>query len=219
MKAELINALVSSNARYIARTANPSLNKVGINPSIASAIDIANKLTDAQAGEIEKLGLRSLLLDSIATQTNVKKPVRTLQALLFTLTGNGSFLQASARTFVLEYCGIITGEVKTRAALAFVATGKGDENTSDSVKVNQASKIRRAFGVVSAGTEPTQNSVSFSAGGIGEALGLTMRKEKRTALPVAVAVENNPVALALDSIIKTMTDNKLALIVAQSTGK
>lgn len=219
MKNAIKNAVVAANALYIAREgANAKLNKAGINPSLSTALDVVEKFTDAQCEAIKNLGIESRLIDHIKSASNVKKPVRTLQALAFIVTGNGAFLQASARTFLLEYCGLVTGEVKTRDALAFVATGKGNDMTSDRVKVSQARKIRTAFGAVSVSSEQTQNSVSFSKGGIGEALGLT-EKEKRNGLPNVHKTENNPVALALDSIIKTMTDGKLALIVAQSTGK
>jgi hypothetical protein len=74
----------------------------------------------------------------------------------------------------------------------------------------------KAFGQVGVSTESTQNSVSFSAGGIAATLGVAT-KDKRSGMP-SINLDNK-VAQALDNIVKGMTDGKLALLVAQATGK
>lgn len=208
---------MSANAAYVARageTAN--LNKAGINPDLSKALAIVEALAEGQEQAIKALGIESRLIEGIKQSTNTKKPMRIMQALGFTVSGDGKFLKGSARTFLLEFCGLVIAGAKSRDALAYCATGKGNENTSDTVKVGQARKIMQAFGKVSAQSEQTQNSVSFSKGGIADTLGIA-HKEKRTGLPVVDL--SNAVAQKLDDMVRTMTDGKLALIVAQSSGK
>lgn len=217
MKDAIVTAIVTANAQYIARkSAKANLNKVGINPDLQKALEIVRAVPDGQWGAIKKLEVEARLLDGIKNATNTKKPMRILQALLFTVSGNGEFLKSSAKTFILEFCGLVIGGAKTRDALAFSATGKGNENTSSEIKIARARAIQKAFGIVSAQSEQTQNSVAFSAGGIADTLGIAT-KEKRTGMPVVNL--DNKVAQALDAMISAMSDDKLNLIVAQSTGK
>ncbi len=217
MKTEIINAVMSANAQYITRKgATANLNKSGINPDLQKALDIVRDIPDGQFVAIKKLEIETRLIDGIKSATNTKKPMRIMQALLFTISGNGVFLKSSAKTFILEFCGLVIGNAKTREALAFSATGKGNENTSDEIRIAKARAIQKAFGLISAQSEQTQNSVSFSAGGIADTLGIAT-KEKRTGMPVVNL--DNKVAQALDAMISAMTDSKLQLIVAQSTGK
>lgn len=218
MKNAIINALTAANVSYIARTPaeKQNLTKTGIQKDIARAMGIANNISDAQASAIKALEVEDRIMSGINGATNTKKPMRTLEAVLFSITGDGRFLKGSAKTFILEFCGLVIAQPKTRAGLAFCATGKGNESTSDEVKVSQARKIIKAFGEIGVSTESTQNSVSFSKGGIADVLGIA-RKDSRTGLPV-VNLENK-VAQKLDEIVKGMTDGKLALLVAQSKGK
>lgn len=211
----LQNALAAANVAYVARkgeTAN--INKTGINPDIAGAAKLVAALTAPQLARINELVPN--LPAAIKDATSTKKPLRTLQALLFSITGDGNFIKGSARTFFLEYLGLALAGAKTRDGLAYSATGKGNESTSDEVKVSQVKKIQKAFGAVGVSTEATQNSVAFSKGGIAEALGVA-RKDSRKGMPIVDL--NAPVTIALDETIKTMTDGKIALIVAQATGK
>lgn len=211
------SALFAANAAYVARKGeSANVNKAGVNPDIARALKIASQVTDVQWSAIEALDIAPQLVKGLTDATNTKKPMRTLEAVMFALTGNGQFLKGSARTFILEFCGLVIAGASSRAALAFCATGKGDEHTSDSVKISKAKMIMRAFGAIGVSTESTQNSVSFSAGGIAAVLGVAA-KEKRTGMPV-VNLENK-IAIKLDEMVRGMTDNKLELIVAQSKGK
>ena len=212
----LKNALVAANAAYIARTPDAKLNKSGIQNDIAKALGIVAKMTPAQIEAIEALEVGDSIIKGLTDATNTKKPMRTLQAVLFAVTGSGDYLKGSARTFILEFCGLAIAGAKTRAGLAYCATGKGDESTSDNVKTQKARAIMKAFGQVGVSTESTQNSVSFSAGGIAATLGVAT-KDKRSGMP-SVNLDNK-VAQALDNIVKGMTDGKLALLVAQATGK
>lgn len=217
MKTNLTNAVISANTAYSTRKgANAVLNAKGIQADLSVALDIIAGLTDGQISAISALEITPKIIAGLHDATNTKKPMRTLQGLLFALTGDGKFLKGSARTFILEFCGLVVGGAKTRAGLAFCATGKGDESTSDEVKIIKARQIMKVFGVVSASSEQTQNSVAFSRGGIAETLGVA-RKDTRTGMPV-INLENR-VALALDAIVRNMTDSKLALIVAQSGAK
>lgn len=212
----LKNALVAANASYVARTPAAKLNKAGLQNDIAKALAIVAKMTPAQIEAIEALEVGDSIIKGLTDATNTKKPMRTLQAVLFAVTGSGDYLKGSARTFILEFCGLAIAGAKTRAGLAYCATGKGDENTSDSVKTQKARAIMKAFGQVGVSTESTQNSVAFSQGGIAATLGVAT-KDKRTGMPTINL--DNKVAQALDNIVKGMTDGKLALLVAQATGK
>ena len=212
----LKNALVAANAAYIARTPAAKLNKAGLQNDIAKALGIVAKMTPAQIEAIAALEVGDSIIKGLTDATNTKKPMRTLQAVLFAVTGSGDYLKGSARTFILEFCGLAIAGAKTRAGLAYCATGKGDENTSDNVKTQKARAIMKAFGQVGVSTESTQNSVSFSAGGIAATLGVAT-KDKRSGMP-SINLDNK-VAQALDNIVKGMTDGRLALLVAQATGK
>lgn len=208
-------ALFAANAAYVARKGEKAnVNKAGVNPDLAKALSIAGKVAPAQWAAIEALDVAPQLLKGLTDATNTKKPMRTLQAVLFALTGAGEYLKGSARTFILEFCGLAIAGAKTRAGLAFCATGKGNESTSDEVKMQKARAIIRAFGAVGVSTESTQNSVAFSAGGIAATLGVA-HKGKRSGMP-EINLENK-VAQALDKIVSGMTDGKLALLVAQAT--
>ena len=207
-------AIIAANAAYVARKGEKAnVNKAGVNPDLAKALTIAGKVAPAQWAAIEALDISEQFVKGLQDASNTKKPMRTLQAVLFALTGSGEYLKGSARTFILEFCGLAIAGAKTRAGLAFCATGKGNEHTSDEVRIQKARAIMRAFGQVGVSTESTQNSVSFSKGGIAEVLGVAI-KGKRSGMP-EINLENK-VAQALDKIVNGMTDGKLALLVAQA---
>lgn len=210
------NAIVAANASYIARTpeADRNMNKAGVQKDLAQALDIANKVDAHVWAGVDKFGVGAQIVEAIKGTTNTKKPMRILQAVLFALTSDGRYLKGSSKTFLLQFCALAACGAKTRAALAFAATGKGDESTSDEISVSKSKLILRKFGAIGGGSESTQNSVSFSKGGIAESLGVAI-KEKRTGMPVINL--DNKVAQALDEIVKGMTDGKLALIHAQAT--
>lgn len=210
-------ALTAANAAYIARTpeADRNMNKAGtMQKDIAQAWEIAGKVSAPVWGGIDALGIADQLIKGIESATNTKKPMRILQAVLFAQTTDGRYLKGSAKTFLLQFCALAAGGAKTRSALFFAATGKGNESTSDEISVTKARLILKRFGGIGEGSESTQNSVSFSKGGIAETLGVAI-KDKRTGMP-AINLDNK-VAQALDNIVKGMTDGKLALIHAQAT--
>lgn len=216
--AMLHSAITHANAQYKTRKgASANIDKSGYNPDLAKAYKIAANLNEAQLIAICELEIAEKLVAGLKDASNTKKPMRTLQAIMFTLTGSGSHLKGSAKTFLLEYCGLVVAGAKNRAGLRFCATGKGDDNTSDEVfSTAKARKLLNAFGAVSVASESTQNSVSFSKGGIAETLGLT-KKDSRTGLPTV-----NPeskVTVALNAIIEKLTDSQISLIVAQASGK
>lgn len=213
----IVTALNSANSAYIARKgASANLNKSGFNPDINKALQIVALITDAQIKAISALEIDAQIIAGLKDATNTKKPMRTLQALMFTITGNGAYLKGSARTFLIEFCALVIAGAKTRSALAYSATGKGDDSTSDEINVTKARMINRAFGAIGVSTEQTQNSVSFSKGGIAETLGIA-RKTARQDMPVIDL--SNKVAQALNAMVAGMTDSKINLIVAQASGK
>ncbi len=214
--AMLNNALAVANESYKKKHGSrANLNKSGYNPDFAKAQKIVSSISESQLAEFVKLEVSEKLVSSLNDASNTKKPMRILQALLFTVTGSGSFLKGSAKTFLLEFCGLVIAGAKNRAGLAFCATGQGSGHTSDEVySTAKARQLMKMFGQVKVNTEKTQNSVSFSKGGIADTLGVA-KKDSRTGLPV-VNLEN-AVAVRLNSLIEKLSDNSIALIVAQAS--
>lgn len=215
--ATITNSLTSAHTAYLARKGEKAnTGKTGINPDFAKAFKIASGITDAQLSVINDFGINDSIINGLRDATNSKKPMRTLQALLYVVTGDGQYLRGSAKTFMLEFCGLTLAGAKTRSALAFSATGRGNENTSDEIKIAKARAIMKKLSTIGVSSESTQNSVAFSKGGIAEVLGVA-RKDSRTGMPVVNL--DNKVAVKLDAIIRDMTDGKLELLVSQASGK
>lgn len=213
---KLSDAIAHANGQYKARKgSSANLGKTGYNPDLAKAHKIVTGLTEGQLKEIAELNISDALLAGLKDASNTKKPMRTMQAVLFTITGSGSFLKGSAKTFLLEFCGLVIAGAKTRQGMKFCATGKGYQGDSDEVySTAKARKLVAMFSAVSSASESTQNSVSFSKGGIAETLGVA-KKDSRTGLPV-VNLENK-VTQKLNSIIEKMSDSSMTLLVAQAS--
>lgn len=214
--AMLHSAIARANESYKTRKGlSANINKSGFNPDLAKAHKIVSGLTQAQIDEIVLLSVADKVVAGFSDASNTKKPMRIIQALLFTLTGSGSYLKGSAKTFLLEFCGLVVAGAKTRKGLAFCATAKGDSSTSDEVfSTAKAHQIMKAFGKIGIVTEQTQNSVSFSKGGIADTLGVA-KKDSRTGLPV-VNLES-PIVAKLNEIVSKLTDNSIQLLVAQAS--
>jgi hypothetical protein len=215
--AALQKAVTTANENYKKKHAlKANLNKNGFNPDLAKAHKIVSGMTETQLQEIEKLQVAETILASLQDATNTKKPMRILQAALFTVTGSGQYLKGSAKTFLLEFCGLVVAGAKTRKALAMCATGVGFNGDSDEMRSTaKARELIKAFGVkTKPASEQTQNSVSFSNGGIAATLGVA-KKDTRTGLPV-VNLES-PVVVKLNDIVSKLSDSSLQLLVAQAS--
>lgn len=216
--AMLQSAITHANAQYKTRKgSSANLNKSGYNPDLSKAYSIASALTDGQLNAIVELEIAEKLVAGLKDASNTKKPMRTLQAVLFTVTGSGNYLKGSAKTFLLEFCGLVIAGAKTRKALAFCATAKGYNGDADEMRSTlKARELVKAFTAVTVASESTQSSVSFSKGGIADTLGVA-KKDSRTGMPV-VNLENK-VAQKLNELVEKMTPSNLTLLVAQASGK
>lgn len=213
------NALIAANAAYIARKgANAKLNKNGLQEDIASAIDTLGKLAPATIALFPTFCDVGIACKRIGESTNVKKALRALDVLSLLATDDMKYCRASAKVFVIEYAGLLCANVKTREGLRFVATGKGDENTSDSVSVSKARALRNALGATGITSVQTQESVAWSNGGLGEILQATVpgtgARGKR-----AEIVQDAPLLTVLNAWFAKLTDGKIALIAKQKGDK
>lgn len=212
--AQLQSALVNANKLYIARNDAPKLNSEGMSANIATAYSIVSAMSETHLKEIAEMGINDVMLQCLNDASNIKKTMRITQAVMFVLTGSGKYVKSSVKTFLLEYLGIVACGAKNRSGMKFCATGKGTEHTSDEVRnTANALKLRSALGgAVSVKSVDTQDSVGFSKGGIGEALGLCKKSGK--GLPEIN--HDSKVMVKLDAFISKLTDNSIALIAAQS---
>lgn len=217
-KIEMMNALVAANAAYIARNAKPVLNDAGIQKDIAGAMVTVNRFSEENITALSECCDLKEALRLIGQSTNVKKALRAIDVLALLAFDNLNYMRSSAKVFVIEYAGLYIAEPKTRNGLRFIATGKGNENTSDEVKVTQAGKLRKALGATSESSVLTQESVSWSKGGLGEILGAivpgTGARGKKPEI-----VENAPILTAFDKWFSKLTDGKIALIAQMSKKK
>lgn len=217
MKNVIIASLNSANVAYVARK-GLNLNKDGMNPDIASAISTISALSDATIASFSKSCDISVAMQRISAASNIKKALRAIDVLTLLATDDLKYCRASAKVFIIEYAGLLTAGVKTRSGLQFVATGKGDENTSDSVSVQKAGKLRAALGATARNSVQTQESVSWSKGGLGEILqAIVPGTGARGKMPEIVI--DAQIHVALDSWFKKLTDSKISLIAKQNGGK
>lgn len=180
----IADSLARVNAGYIARhTANPASRSYknacelqatgGTQSDVASAIVSFSRFTDAQIVELQKLGVdwSRIVANFSSGNTAVKVAKRLPQFLLFVITGDIAELQGSALLGMVEFCGLGIG-AKNKNGLRFAATGKGNEHTSDAIDTSRATKIRKAFGATKNASASTQESVTFSQGGMLDTLGI-----------------------------------------------
>lgn len=216
---ELKQALVNANALYLARCKQdgkaPKLNAQGMSSDIQTAYKLVSGMTEAHLKEVAQMGLNDTFLNCLKDASNIKKTKRIAQALLFALTGNGNYLQMSAKAWFLGYVGLVACGVKTVEGLKYCISGKGDSNTSDQLtSTEKANKILKKFGGgLGKGSTDTCYSVAFSEGGIATALQCA-KKDSRTGLPTANP--ESPVIQKLDAIINKATDGYIELLVAQA---
>lgn len=218
MKIEAINtAYNAQNVNYIARKgASAKLNKSGMQSDISKGMGHFTAFTAPMFDAITALGIsEQQICDGIKKTRNVKVALRLPQLLAFIASGSVDYLQGSAKTCLYETAALVMG-AKTRAALFFAATGKGDENTSDVISVARVRKLQKLAGLIGASTEQTQNSVSFAHDNLGDVLGIA-HKAGRTDLPVINA--DSPVLLALIKRIDALTDLDLERLQEKSKAK
>lgn len=211
-----VELFARANSAYVARGGNNLNPKTGLNPDIEKGMRYAQSLTAPQLETLAKLGCDwGQVANGIATATNIKKAMRAPLLLKFIVTGDGAALQGSAQTALLGFCALMIG-AKNRNGLNFTVTGKGDENTSDSVSLQRARAVQQAFGKVGASTAPTQLSVAFSVGGLLPMLGLCAPMPKGAPLP---EIADSKLAKALVMLISQASDSKIELWAAQSASK
>ncbi len=170
------NAYALGNAAYRARNPESGTDS----KDIANGLARFERFSAAQWAGIAALGIDASIVEGIANTGNVKVLLRLPQLIDYLVTGDHRALQGSAKTAVVEALAIEAG-AKTRDALRFAATGKGDENTSDQIDVSKARAFVRALGgtLISASTEPTQNSVAFARGNLLAILGIAHKTDRR----------------------------------------
>jgi len=191
-----------ANAAYVARKgASANVNKSGVNPDIAKGLKVWSGMSDATFSAVIALCDGIALCDAIAGTTNTKKAMRLPMFLSFIVSGDVRDLKGSARTAFLELCALVNGATN-RDSLMFAATGTAKEGENVNLRdTSLARKLRMLAGSVKPSTEQTQNSVTFSAGGIAQTLGIAS-KDSRKSHPVVNS--DSPILRAmLDRINRT----------------
>lgn len=121
----------------------------------------------------------------------------------------GNYAKLDGVTCLEILCAATAGGA-TRQAIAFAATGKGDDNTSAVVKnVSLIRKLQKVLSKVGASTEPTQNSRSFGKGGFCVALGVArMTKDEHGQRVLSVSTDN-PVYKRVSDLVSKASDETL----------
>jgi hypothetical protein len=167
-RAAFEKTIISCNDTYIARTPAPKLNeKTGLNNDIETALRFLSKISDDQFNQISAIGLEKNFLKSFKENATLKDTKRLIQIMQF-MVGFPAHkcLQVSARTFVLTIAGMISGHAKSREALEFICSGRGDDNTSSEIDVAVALKLSKIFGKSSKTNTKTEFAVAKSMGKI-----------------------------------------------------
>lgn len=176
---------------------------------IYAGLKTFKSFTPAHMQGLEQLGVNwEKVAKGLQDATNVKIARRLPQFLLFIMTQDSKLLQGSALTGLLEFCGLAIG-AKTKEALFFASTGKGNENTSDVINVSRARAIRNAFGEVDTSSRGTQASVAFSKGGMLDILGIVTPWAKGQGEDKMPAIVDCGLSRALCYLIENTTDTKL----------
>lgn len=211
-------AFATANKGYCAR--NPEKGealKGNLQEDIKAGFAVFAEFTPSQITALGKLGVNwERVASMLGSASNVKIARRLPQFIGFIITGDGKYLKASAQTALIEYCALCIG-AKTKEALRFASTGKGDESTSDVINVSRARDIQKAFGKVNSSSRETQASVSFSKGGILDILGLvTPWGRGADAMPTP---QDCKLARALNALINNATDGQIELWASQSKAR
>lgn len=211
--ATIETAYSKANSAYNARHNSESTT---MQKDIAKGLSVFASFSEGQFLALEKMGIDWASIEKgIAQATNVKVAMRLPMFLAFIVSGNGAMLKGSAQTALIEYCALMLG-AKTKDALRFASTGKGDENTSDEINIAKARLIQKAFSTVSVGSRDTQASVSFSKGGLLSVLGMVTPWAKGATMPGIIDCK---LSRALSSLISTATDNTINLWATQAKPK
>ncbi|MGV2866501.1 hypothetical protein [Achromobacter sp. AGC39] len=210
-------AIVNQNAAYIARHEKsgkkPNLNNAGFNPDLFAAYKhVTSDFTAPVVEKLESMGADLTdIFARIATVTNTKEALRTVQFLLFLATTDARYVKASVRTALLSFAGLMLG-ARDRNGLRYVATGKGDEMTSEQVSnVAGKNEVQGIFGKTKKQSVDTQMSVSVKKGataGILPLLGMVVPSADAKA---GVINDANPLATRLFHLISTAAPSTLAL--------
>lgn len=210
-------AFATANSAYVSR--NPEKGealKGNMQDDIKAGLAVFLEFSPAQVSQLGKLGVSwANVGQGLGAATNVKVARRLPQFLGFAITGDGRYLKGSTKTAILEYCALCIG-AKTKDALRFASTGKGDENTSDVINVAKARALRDAFGAVKASSRDTQASVSFSKGGLLHLLGLVEPWAKGDTMPAPVDCK---LARTLNALINGATQGQIELWAQQASAK
>jgi hypothetical protein len=209
---QVIASMVAQHAAYVARTAQDDLNVKPLratvanalsksqlaglptygtgddavklmNPDLQRAIEMINAFTEPQIEELNKYGFAADFAKVARSATNIKVSMRIPYLAGFIAAGDGKYLQGSLKTYAIEAWAVCRGNAKTRDAMKFYATGKGNENTSDECNTSAREAIR-TIGLVHAGSESTQNSVAFSSRGLANVGKAFTRPAMKNAVPV-----------------------------------
>jgi len=207
-----VAVLKKAQSEYIAncekRNKPVKLNKSGLQPDIANAIDNASTLTDGQIDTLASLNLGDAMLQGLK-KANVKTCKRIIQVLQVITGGDAAkHLKGSARTLFLSVGSIIVAKASTRDGLVFGVTGKGNEHSSDGINVTVARNLQR-MGVTSPASFATQSSVCFAQGAMGDLLGVG-RTGGKGALPIIN--EESPVTSAIIQRIAALTQIEMQAI-------
>lgn len=176
---------------------------------IMNGLKTFKNMTPANMQSLEQLGVDwGAVEKGLINTTNVKIARRLPQFLAFMVLHDAKYLAGSVLVAVLEFCGLAVG-AKTKDALLFASTNKGNENTSDVINVARIRKVQSVLGKRDASSRPTQASVTFSKGGILDILGIVKpwgRGNSAEAMPVIV---DTPLTRALCYLLETASDAKL----------
>lgn len=204
-----------AHAEYMKRTTKPNLAKTGIQSDIQAGLNQWSKFTAAQWSACAAL-FDADTLSMIEKTGNVKTLLRLPSLIEFCITGDRRALQGSAKVAVAALVGLGTG-AKTREALSFASTGRGNEHTSDVIDTAKSALVRKALGfIVGPSTEPTQYSVAFGDGNLCDML-RTAHKPAVRALPILNRA--SPVYIAIAKHVNAMTERDLLAWVEETEQK
>ncbi len=208
----IINAFTAANKGYIARNgAKAKLAANGFQDDVSAGLKTFNEMTIPQMQKLASYGIDwARVGDYIANCSNVKIARRSAQLPLFVMTGDPKYCTGSTKTAFLIYCAL-HANAKTKDALRFAATGKGNESTSDEISVQRARAVLRAFGAVNGSSYDTQASVSAKDGGLLDMFGLITPWAKGDRMPEII---DCTFGRAIGAFLEGLTDGQIELFAA-----
>lgn len=193
-------------ARCEARGKTPNLNKEGFNPDLKRGMSDLLMMSDIQLSHAQTLGVDfDAMINGIAKAPNVKKALRVVHFVRGLATGDLSEFTGSAKTALFCFAGIVLG-ASNRAGLRYLATGKGDEMSSEYLVTGKGRTIRALMGGIHKATFDTQCSVAMSDGGIFPILGISEpMKGKNAATPKDLI--DAPITASVYEFLNKISDN------------